>query len=77
MCVDQNLRRVHEVSISSLENRVEELTSLMRQFIIGGQQQIKSCGICSTIGHATDMCPTLYEETNHQVNAAGVFLGPA
>ena len=40
----------------------------MRQVITGGQQQIKSYGICSTIGHATDMCPTLYEETNHQVN---------
>ena len=33
---DQNPRRVHEVSTSSLENRVEELTSLMHQFIIGG-----------------------------------------
>ena len=49
----------------------------MHLFITGGQQQIKSCGICSTIGHATDMCPTLHEETNHQVNAAGVFPGPA
>ena len=48
----------------------------MRQFITRGQQQIKSYGICSTIGHATDMCPTLYEETNQQVNAAGVFPGP-
>ena len=49
----------------------------MRQFITGGQQQIKSCGICSTIGHATDMCPTLYEETNQQAKAAGVFPSPA
>ena len=49
----------------------------MHQFITGGQQQIKSCGICSTIGHVTDMCPTLYEEPNQQANAAGVFPGLA
>ena len=36
MRTEQNPRRVHEVSTSSLENRVEELTSLMRQFITGG-----------------------------------------
>ena len=74
---EQNPRRVHEVSTSSLENRIEELTSLVRQCITGGQQQIRACSICSTIGHATDMCPTLHEETNNQVNAAGVFPGPA
>ena len=62
---DQNLKRVHEVRTSSLENRVEELTSLVRQFISGGQQQqLKTCGICSIAGHATDMCPTLHEGTN-------------
>ena len=75
---DQNPKRVHEVRTSSLENRVEELTSLVRQFISGGQQQqLKPCGICSIAGHATDMCPTLHEETNQQANAAGVFPGPA
>ena len=74
---DQNPRRVNEVSTSSLENRVKELTSLMHHFIIRSQQQVKSYGICSTIGHATDMCPTLYEETNQQANAAGVFPGSA
>ena len=35
---DQNLRRVNEVSHSSLENRVEELMSLMRHFITGSHQ---------------------------------------
>ena len=38
MRIEQNPRRVHEVSTSSLENRVEELTSLMHQFITRGQQ---------------------------------------
>ena len=38
MRADQNSRHVNEVSHSSLEHRVEELTSLMRQFIIGSHQ---------------------------------------
>ena len=41
------------------------------------QQQVKSCGICSNIGHTTDMCPTLHEEPIQQVSAAGVFPGLA
>ena len=54
---------VNEVSTSSLKNRVEELASLMHQFIKGNQQQAKSCGIRSNVSHTTDMCPTLQEET--------------
>ena len=77
MRADQNPRRVNEVSHFSLENRVEELTFLMRHFITGSHQQVKSYGICSNIGHATDMCPTLHEEPCQQANAAGVFPGPA
>ena len=74
---DQNPRHVNEVNHSSLEHKVEELMSLMRQFITGSHQQIKSCGICSNIDHATDMCPTLHEESCQQANATGVFPGPA
>ncbi|XP_031247977.1 uncharacterized protein LOC116105709 [Pistacia vera] len=36
----------------------------------------KACGICSTIGHQMDMCPTLQEEGTEQVNVAGNFLRP-
>ena len=71
---DQNPRRVNEVNHSSLEHKVEELTSLMRQFITGSHQQIKSCGICSNIDHATDMCPILHEESCQQANATGFNL---
>ncbi|XP_073121882.1 uncharacterized protein [Henckelia pumila] len=34
------------------------------------------CGICTTRGHATDMCPTLQEGSAEQVNAAGGFPRP-
>ena len=36
-------------------------------------QTVKACGICSVVGHSTDMCPTLQEEPIEQVNAAGGF----
>ncbi|KAJ9546867.1 hypothetical protein OSB04_019410 [Centaurea solstitialis] len=33
-------------------------------------QQVKACGVCSTVGHPTDACPTL-QEPPEQVNAMG------
>ncbi|XP_031265604.1 uncharacterized protein LOC116124027 [Pistacia vera] len=41
-----------------------------------GMHNRKACGICLTMGHQTDMCPTLQEEGAVQVNAAGKFPGP-
>jgi hypothetical protein len=40
---------------------------------VGNMQTAKACGICSVVGHPTDMCPTLQEEPIEQVNAAGGF----
>ncbi|XP_073129708.1 uncharacterized protein [Henckelia pumila] len=39
-------------------------------------QIARVCGICTQVGHATDMCPTLQEGSAEQVNAAGGFPGP-
>ncbi|XP_073121422.1 uncharacterized protein [Henckelia pumila] len=41
----------------------------------GNGQTAKACGICAAIGHTTDMCPTLQEESIEQVNATGGFSG--
>ncbi|XP_010244533.1 PREDICTED: uncharacterized protein LOC104588349 [Nelumbo nucifera] len=35
----------------------------------------EACGICSVVGHPTDMCPTLQEEPVEQVNVVGGFPG--
>ena len=43
--------------------------------VVGNMQMVKACGICSVVGHPTDMCPTLQEEPIEQVNAVGGFLG--
>ena len=38
-------------------------------------QTEKARGICSVVGHPTDMCPTLQDKPFKQVNAAGGFPG--
>ncbi|PIN27218.1 hypothetical protein CDL12_00011 [Handroanthus impetiginosus] len=39
-------------------------------------QQVKVCGIYANIGHPTDMCPTLQEDSFEHANAIGGFPGP-
>lgn len=41
---------------------------------VGQIQQARACGICSTVGHLTDMCPALQED-EQQVDALGGFVG--
>ena len=55
-------KHLNEVNISSLERQIAILTSLFRQMAVGNMQTMKACGICSVVGHPTDMCPTLQEE---------------
>ena len=72
---DPILRKVNEVNISSVEQRLDKLTSLVEKFVVGNVQQVKTCGICYNMGHSTDMCPTLQEEPVEQANAVGGFPG--
>ncbi|XP_062173532.1 uncharacterized protein LOC133878994 [Alnus glutinosa] len=73
--LDLQPRPINEVNISSLEQQIASLTSLVRQMAVGNMQTMKACGICSIVGHPTNMCPTLQEEPIEQVNAAGGFPG--
>ncbi|XP_031127650.1 uncharacterized protein LOC116029749 [Ipomoea triloba] len=68
-------RRVNEVNISSFENQVSHLTTLVQQLALGGTQQVKACEICAATGHQTDMCPTLQYDYCEQANAIGGFPG--
>ncbi|XP_031101911.1 uncharacterized protein LOC116005813, partial [Ipomoea triloba] len=72
---DTPSRRVNEVNISSLENKVSHLTTLVQQLALGGTHQVKACGICAATGHQTDMCPTLQYDSCEQANAIGGFPG--
>ena len=56
---DLTSRKVNEVNISFVEQRLDKLTSLVEKFVVDNVQQVKTCGICYNMGHSTDMCPTL------------------
>ncbi|KAH9716919.1 hypothetical protein KPL71_021635 [Citrus sinensis] len=66
-------KRVNEVSTTSLEKQVSNLTSLVQQLALG--QQMRPSGECSMVGHATDMFPTIQEGSHEQANAVEGFLG--
>jgi len=69
-------KRVNEVSISNLENKVNDLTSLVHSLACENLQQVKVCSICSLQGHTSDMCPTMQEDYIEQVHTIdGGFNG--
>ncbi|RDX70237.1 hypothetical protein CR513_50540, partial [Mucuna pruriens] len=59
-----------------MENQLAELTSLVRQLAVR-QQQItmaaKIYGICTSVEHPTDMCPTLQATESDQVDNVGAI----
>ncbi|KAL0324638.1 UNVERIFIED_CONTAM: hypothetical protein Scaly_2430900 [Sesamum calycinum] len=73
---DNPPRKVHEVS-TSVDERLDKLTFLVEKILVGGTQQVKACGICTSSGHFTDACPTLQEEPTIHANAVGGFSGPS
>ena len=45
--------------VHKLEDKVEALTSMMRDFMVKNKtQQVKACGICY-LDHAIDTCPQI------------------
>ena len=68
-------RRVNEVNISSLDQKISNLTSLVQQMAMGNIQQAKACGICASHNHSTDMCPTLLEDEQEHANSIGGLPG--
>ncbi|RDX77658.1 hypothetical protein CR513_42180, partial [Mucuna pruriens] len=74
-------RMVHEIGVASnlrLENQLSELTPLVRQLAVGQHQPnmvAKVCGICTSMEHPTDMCPTLQETELDQPENVGAIGG--
>ena len=66
-------KKVHEVSTSSIEYRLDNLTSLVEKLYVGNQQQVKACGVCNRQGHMSDMCPEIHD--TEQVNVVGGYQG--
>ncbi|GJS80309.1 DNA-directed DNA polymerase, partial [Tanacetum coccineum] len=69
-------KSVSEVK-TSYDQRLDNLTSLVEKLVMGNStQQVKSYGICSVVGHPTDMCLTLQDGIPKQMNKVGGFPGP-
>ncbi|XP_071905861.1 uncharacterized protein [Coffea arabica] len=73
---DVPTRRVNEVKTSSIQQQISELTSFVRQLAVESVLQAKVCGVCAAVGHSTEMCPLVQEETAKQVNMAGHAPAP-
>ncbi|RDX87864.1 hypothetical protein CR513_30609, partial [Mucuna pruriens] len=61
-----------------LENQLSELTSLVRQLAVGQHQPnmaAKVCGICTSVEHPNDLCPTLQETESNQPENVGAIGG--
>ncbi|XP_062089661.1 uncharacterized protein LOC133796197 [Humulus lupulus] len=58
---------------NQLGQQLAQLTAVVQQLALG--QQVRPCGICQVVGHATDTYPTLFEGETEGVNAVGNFPG--
>ncbi|RDX98273.1 hypothetical protein CR513_18817, partial [Mucuna pruriens] len=73
-------KAVNEVSAFNnlrLENQLTKLTSLVRQLAVEQHQQVAQhvCGICTSVEHPTDMCPTLQEDESKNIESLGLLGG--
>ncbi|RDX99227.1 hypothetical protein CR513_17748, partial [Mucuna pruriens] len=74
-------RMVNEIGAASnqrLENQLTELTSLVRQLVVGQHQPAmaaKVCGLCTSVEHPTNMCLTLQETKLDQTENVGAIGG--
>ncbi|RDX70536.1 hypothetical protein CR513_50214, partial [Mucuna pruriens] len=74
-------RPVNEIDAASnqrLENQLTELTSLVRQLAVSQHHPTmaaKVCGICTSVEHPTDLCPTLQETESGQTESVGAVGG--
>ena len=62
-------------SIHSMQQQLSELTNFVCKMIVGNNTtqttQVKACGICTSVEHPTDACPTLHEDVMVNVSATG------
>ena len=69
-------RKVNELETSSIQRQLTELTSFVRQLALENASRAKVYGICTVMGHSTEMCLLIQEESAEQVNMAGHAPAP-
>ncbi|KAL0419270.1 UNVERIFIED_CONTAM: hypothetical protein Sradi_1340500 [Sesamum radiatum] len=71
---DDPPRKSIKVSICAFDDRLNELTSLVKKIAVE-KHHVKACGICTSPEHVTDMCPTLQEPPAEHADVVGGFSG--
>ena len=73
---DWLIRKVNEVGVNSeIQQQLATLTSLVKTMAMRDNQP-RLCGVCSMVGHMSDMCPNLNKGIDYeQVNALGEYQG--
>ncbi|RDX79742.1 hypothetical protein CR513_39801, partial [Mucuna pruriens] len=75
----QMVNKVSAIDNLRLENQLTELTSLVSQLVVGQHQPpsiaVRVCGICISVEHPTDMCPTLQETQLYYPKSVGAKSG--
>ncbi|RDX92375.1 hypothetical protein CR513_25503, partial [Mucuna pruriens] len=77
-CQPWMVNEINVVDNLRLENQLIELTSLVRQLVVGQHQPsiaARVCGICTSMEHYTDMCPTLQETELGHPESVGAIGG--
>ncbi|KAG8485579.1 hypothetical protein CXB51_018840 [Gossypium anomalum] len=69
-------RRVHQLSNSTLEDKVDRLTNIVNSLVAEKAKLARVCGICAVLEHTIDACPNLYDDTMAHLDAVGNFPGP-
>ncbi|KAK4411813.1 hypothetical protein Sango_0254300 [Sesamum angolense] len=70
---DDPPRKSNEVSIAAFDDRLNELTSLVKKIAVERTQHVKACDIRTSSKHITDMCPKFQETPTEDVDAVGGF----
>ncbi|CAM8905328.1 unnamed protein product [Rhodiola kirilowii] len=66
----RNVSKVEPPS-SAMAEEIRHLKEMMQQVIRRQPVQVKPCSFCAATDHKTDECPTIVEDDQGEVNAAG------
>ncbi|XP_016747607.2 uncharacterized protein [Gossypium hirsutum] len=69
-------RRVHQLSNSTIEDRLDRLTNIVNSLVIEKSKPARVCGICTTPEHTTNACLSLCDDSMANLEAVGNFPGP-
>ncbi|XP_040951863.1 uncharacterized protein [Gossypium hirsutum] len=69
-------RRVHQLSNSTIEDRLDRLTNIVNSLVTEKSKPTRVCGICATPEHTTDACPSLCDDSMAHLDAVENFPRP-